>query len=151
MIRYREVWTLKAKPFYLGIYILGLDFRKIWGLCVVSLNTQVLLYICKGIRFGKVQDTSLYITCLLIIWGGKTCRRTTVMQNSPQSSCHTCISWKYCHWYSFLLSVWGSCQRWWKWKMSVCCFPLLWFPYCLHSPVSLPHYGTYAELHSLNT
>lgn len=56
--RYREVWTLKAKPFYLSIYIHDTDFRKFWGLCMFSLNTQVLLYICKGVRFRKVQDTS---------------------------------------------------------------------------------------------
>lgn len=59
---------------------------------MVSLNTQVLLYICKGIRLGKVGGISLCVTCLLIVWGEKTCRRATVMQNFPQSRCHTWIS-----------------------------------------------------------
>lgn len=35
--------------------------------------------------------------------------------------------------------------------MSLCCFPLSWFPLSLYSRVSLPHYSTYGKLHSLNT
>lgn len=111
--RYREVWTLKAKPFYLGIYIYGLDFRNIWELCMVSLNTQVLLYIYKGVRFRKVQGTFIFPLngVSLVCWlseAGKRGEEQLWCRIPPKAAAtlglarNTVISTLY------LLSVWSS-------------------------------------------
>lgn len=42
-------YCLEAKPFYPGIYTYGPDFRRIWGLVLVSF--------WKGVRFRKLQVT----------------------------------------------------------------------------------------------
>lgn len=63
---------LEAKPFYPGIHKYAQDFRKIWGLFLVSLNTVVLFCICKAsLERYKLPSSSLWTGVSNVYWSSE--------------------------------------------------------------------------------